>query len=69
MLGDLARAAGHDVLMALAATLRVVSWPEAVRIRLHFLEDESVVIEGTQRLDCILIDLLERWTLLVETVG
>ena len=69
MFGDLARAAGHDVLMALAATLRVVSWPEAVRICLYFLEDESVVIEGTQRPDCILIDLLERWTLLVETVG
>src|SRR4029077_16520194 len=69
MFGDLARAAGHDVLMALAATLRVVSWPEAVRIRLHFLGDESVVMEGTPRLDCILIDLLERRTLLVESVG
>jgi hypothetical protein len=68
MFGDLARAARHDVL-ALAAVLRVVSWAEAVRICLHFLEDKSVVIEGTQRHDRVLIDLLERWTLLVEAVG
>jgi len=59
MFGDLARAARHDVLMALAAALRVVSRAEAVRIRLYFLEDESVVIEGTQRHDRVLIDLLE----------
>jgi hypothetical protein len=51
MFGNLARAARHDGLMALAAALRVVSWSEAVRICLHFLEDESVVIEGTQRHD------------------
>ena len=68
MFGDLARAARHDVL-ALAAVLRVVSWAEAVRLCLYFLEDESVVIEGTQRHDRVLIDLLERSTLFVETVG
>ena len=45
VLGDLAGAAGHDVLMALAAGLRVVGRAEAVRDRLGFLEDEAVVVE------------------------
>ncbi len=69
MFGDLARTAGYDVLVAFAATLRVVSWAKTVRIRLDFLKDESIVIKGTQRHDRVLIDLLERWTLLVEAVG
>jgi hypothetical protein len=42
MFGDLARAARHDVLMALAAALRVVSWAEAVRI----WEDFMVLARG-----------------------
>ena len=69
VLGNLAGASGHHVLMALAAALRVVGWPKTVRVALHLLEDEPVVVEGSERHDRVLVDLLERWTLLVEAVG
>ena len=51
MLGNLARAARNDVLMALAATLRVVDRPQAVFDVLDLFEEEAVVVERPQRHD------------------
>lgn len=45
----LAGAARDHVLVTLAATLRVVGRSQAVGGRLHFLEDEAVVVERSQR--------------------
>ena len=45
VLYDLARTAGHHVLVAFPAALRVEGWPEAVDRSFHLLEDEAVVVE------------------------
>ena len=60
VLGDLAGAAGHDVLMTLAATLRVIDRAQSVRDYFDFLEDEAVIVERAQRHDIVLVDRLER---------
>ncbi len=59
VLGDLARAAGRDVLVALAARLRVVDGSETVRAPLDLLEDESIVVERSQRHDRVLFERVE----------
>ena len=69
VLSHLAGSSGDYVLVALAAALGIIGWPKPVGVCFHFLEDEPVVVEGTERYDRVLIDLLERWTLLVEAVG
>ena len=56
VLGDLARAAGHDILVAFAAALRVVGRSESVGDRFDLFEDEAVVVERPQRDDVVLID-------------
>ncbi len=68
VLGHLAGAAGHDVLVALPAALGVVRWPQAVVHGFDFLEDESIVVEGAQCHNCVFVDRVERWTLDVEPV-
>ena len=60
VLGDLAGTAGRDVLMTLAATLRVVDRAQSVGDDFDLLEDEAVVVERTQRHDIVLVDRLER---------
>ena len=69
VLGDLTGAAGHDILMAFSAALRVVGRPEAVCDLLHFLEHESIVVEGLTRLHVIGVDAFERRALLRRAVG
>ena len=69
VLGHLARAAGHDVLVTLAARLGVERRAQSVSDRLDFLEDETIVIEGTQRHDRVFIDRVECRPLGVEAVG
>ena len=69
MLGDLARAAGHDVLVAFGAALRVVRRTEAVRDHFDFLEDEAVVVERAVRHDVVFVERVVRRPLLQEAVG
>ena len=57
VLGDLARAAGHDVLVALAAALGVVGRAQAVVDGLDLLEDEPVVVERAQRDHIVLVSV------------
>jgi hypothetical protein len=54
VLGDLARAARDDVLVAFAAALGVVDRADAVIDRLDLFENEAVVVERAQRDDGIL---------------
>ena len=69
MLGDLAGAAGDDVLVALGTALRVVGRAEAVGDHFDFLEDEAVVVERAVRHDVIFIDRVERRSLPQKAVG
>jgi hypothetical protein len=69
MLGDLAGAAGGDVLMAFGAALRVVRRPEAVGDRFDFLEDETVVVERAVGHDVVFIERVVRRSLRKEAVG
>ena len=69
MLGDLAGAAGDDVLVTFAAALRVVGRPEAVGDGFGFFEDEAVVVERAQRLDVVFVDGVERPDPAREAVG
>jgi hypothetical protein len=69
VLRNLAGAAGHHILAALAASLRVVGRPEPVGNGFGLLEDEAVVVEGPQWNDGVLVDLVERRALDVEAVG
>ena len=69
MLGHLARATGHDVLVTFAAGLGVERGPQPVSDRLDFLEDEPVVVEGTQRHHGVFVDGVECRPLRVEPVG
>ena len=69
VLRDLARASGHDVLVALAAGLRVVGRAEAVVDAFDLLEDEAVVVEGAQGDDVVLLEGLEVGPLLEVAVG
>src|SRR4029450_13485525 len=68
-LGDLTRAAGDDVLVALPTALRVIRRPKSVLNVFNFLEDETVIVKRAERYHSILIQGLERRTLLGETVG
>ena len=67
LLGDLARASGHHVLMALTAALRVVGRPEPVGDLFNLLEDESVVVERGERRDVAFFDGVKGRPLNVET--
>ncbi|MGH8239276.1 MAG: hypothetical protein ACREXP_19965, partial [Steroidobacteraceae bacterium] len=69
MFGNLAGAAGHDVLMTLGAALRVVRRAEAIRDHFDFFEDEAVVVEGPQWLNVVLIERIEVRSLPTEAVG
>ena len=69
VLRDLARAAGHDVLVAFAAALRVVGRAEPVRDQLDFLEDEAVVVERAPRHDRVFIEGFVGRPLRRESVG
>jgi hypothetical protein len=69
VLGNLARATGHDVLMTFAAGLRIERGTEAVRDALDLLEYEPIVVEGTQRYDAVFVDGVELGPLDVEPVG
>src|SRR5688572_7249805 len=69
MLGDLAGAAGHDVLMAFGAALRVVGRPEPVGQHFDFFEDEAVVVERAVRFGVVLVERVERRPLSQEAVG
>ena len=60
VLRNLAGTARRDVLMTLAATLRVIDGAQSVRDYFDFLEDEAVIVERTQRHDIVLVDRLER---------
>ena len=64
----LAGAAGDDVLVTLATALGVVGRPKSVRIFLDLLEDESVVVERTQRHDVVFVQLVEGHSLRIESV-
>ena len=68
VLGDLARPAGHHVLVTFTATLGVVGRSETVDVALDFLEDEPVVVERAQRLYVFLVDGIERRALRIESV-
>src|SRR4029079_16547016 len=59
VLGDLARAAGRDVLVALATRLRVVDGSETVRASLDLLEDEAIIVERSERHDRVLFERVE----------
>jgi hypothetical protein len=67
--GTLARAAGHHVLVALAAALGVVRGSESVLQALDLLEDEAVVVERRERVHVLLVDRLEGRPLLQESIG
>ena len=67
--GHLTCAAGDDVLMTLTTTLRVVGWPQSVRDALHFLEDETIIVERAQRHDVLFVYRLVGRPLHGEAVG
>jgi len=69
MLGNLARAARSDVLMAFAATLCVVDRPQAVLDVLDLLEQKTVVVERAQRHDVRGVQSVEGRPLAQEAVG
>ncbi len=69
MLGYLARPARGHVLVTLPAALRVVDGSQSVRVFLHLLEDEAVVVEGPQRHDRVFLQRIERRPLWQKTVG
>src|SRR4051812_178166 len=69
MLRHLARATRHDVLMALAAGLRVVGRPESIPDALHLFEDELVVVERTQRDDRVFVERVGGGPLGIEAIG
>ena len=68
VLGDLAGAAGDDVLMALAAALGVVDRPQAILDRFEFLEDESIVVERAERDDAFFVDGIVVRPLFIEAI-
>ena len=68
-LRHLTGAAGDDVLVALPTALRVIRGTESVLNFLNLLEDEPVIVKGAQRYDIVLIEFLERKSLVAEAVG
>ena len=66
---DLTCAAGDHVLVALAATLRVVGRSEPVCRAFHLLKNEPVVVEGIQGHDGPISDAAEVRPLRIEPVG
>src|SRR4029079_5623806 len=57
-----------DVLMTFAAALRVVGRPEPFIGAFGLLEDEPVVVEGSQRDDVVLVQRVEGRPLRIEAV-
>src|SRR5258708_3176345 len=69
MFGHLARASRNYVLVTLATTLSVKSWPHAIRYRLHLLKNKAVIVKRAECNDIIFVNGLETRALLVESVG
>ena len=69
MFRDLARAASHHILVALATTLRVVSRSKSVRDLFDLFEDEPIVVKRPQRHNVIFGDAIKVRPLRIEAIA